>query len=148
MIMSPDTPLFGRLTLGNNRISLGRAGMTTLMIRATEQLRKIRVSDSTVIQLEMSRDKLPDSTTFDRAALQEHQFVEQINNNPDAESPYPGITLGRVAEAMESLEYINYAMLCEPSRRLGFSNLTIDNWREAYESKFPDCAHYFPKWID
>lgn len=145
--MSPDTPLFGRMTLGNNRINLGRAGFSILMIRATEQLRKSRIGDSTVIQLEMSRDKLPDSTTFDRASLQEQQFIQNLEVNPNDESPYEGITLGRVSEVMMSQAYENYAFICEPVNRIGIPQGDIFTIQEAYKVFAPDCLPHFPKWI-
>lgn len=146
--MSPETPLFGRLTLGSNRISLGRAGFATLFLRATGELHKHRVGDDVVVQIEMSRNKLPDSTTFDKASIIEHSIAAQILTDQNAESPFPGITVGRVTEVMMSPEYAAYEAICDPIKRLGLTNFAIDGARLTYELCFPDCAPYFPKWID
>lgn len=146
--MSPETPLFGRLTLGSNRVSLGRAGFATLFLRAANELKKQRVGDDTVIQLELSRNRLPDSTTFDKAAIIEHSIAARTLSNDDDESPFPGITVGRVAEAMSDSRYIAYAHVCEPVNRIGAGQLDIENIRFAYQNKFPDCFDHFPKWVD
>ena len=147
-IMSPDTPLFGRITLGANRISLGRAGTTTLFVRALEQIRKLRPSDDAVIQLEMSRSPLPDATTFDKLARAEHQLAERIVTDPDQPSPFPGITVGRVAEVMSTREYEAYNELCEPDKRMGLSQDEINAVYSAYWNVAADCIAHFPKWID
>lgn len=146
--MSPETPLFGRLTLGSNRISLGRAGFATLFLRATGELHKHRVGDDVVIQIEMSRNKLPDSTTFDKASIIEHSIAAQILTDQNAESPFPGITVGRVTEAMSSESYMAYAAICDPLMRIGMTSEHMQRIAFAYQSEFGDCAPYFPKWID
>lgn len=146
--MSPDTPLFGRLTLGGNRINLGRGGFNVLMIRAAEQLKKLRVGDDTVIQIECSRNRMQDASTFDKLQVIEHQLAAKTITDPSTESPFPGVTVGRVNEAMASQEYAAYAEICDPIKRLGLTKFFIDGTRLAYEQCFPDCAPYFPKWIE
>lgn len=146
--MSPETPLFGRLTLGSNRVSLGRAGFATLFLRAANELKKQRVGDDTVIQLELSRNRLPDSTTFDKAAIIEHSIAARTLSNDDDESPFPGITVGRVAEVMMSQEYQAYEAICEPTKRMGISNPEIHEIASAYKEFAPDCFDHFPKWVD
>ncbi len=145
--MSPDTPLFARVSLGNKRVSLGRASVSVLMIRAMEQMRKFRHSDDMVISIELSPSKLMDSTTFDRAALQEQEFAQQIVTDPKAESPFPGIKIGRVTEVMESPQYQAYERIREPTMRLGLDIRTIERIQLEYLAAFPDCAPYFPKWV-
>jgi hypothetical protein len=147
-IMSPDTPMFGRVTINGNRISLGRAGTTTLLIRLAQQLRKVRPSDDSVIQVELSRNNLPDSTTFDKLAREEQQFAERVITDRDALSPWPGVTVGTVALAMESPEYIAYNEICDPQKRIGMSDLKIQRIIDAYATLFPDCISHFPKWIE
>jgi hypothetical protein len=142
--MSPDTPLFGRITIGANRISLGRAGTTALMIRVLEQMRKVRASEDSVIQIELSRAPLPDATTFDRLARQEQQLAERVITDPDAASPFPGITVGRVAEVMSSPEYEAFNEVCDPDKRAGLSPDEVNNIQWAYQRAFPDCAPFFP----
>lgn len=145
--MSPDTPLFGRLTLGGSKISLGRAGFNILMIRASEQIQKHRIGDDTIIILEASRGKLMDSSSLDRAAVQEHQFNENIITDSNAESPFPGITIGRVAEVMMTHEYVAYEAICDPTKRQGLSQVDIQEITMAYHSIARDCFPHFPKWI-
>ncbi len=146
--MSPDTPLFGRMTLGSNRVSLGRGGFNILMIRASEQLQKHRVSDDTVIQIECSRNRLQDATTFDKMQVVEQQLATQIITDHSADSPFPGITVGRVAEVMMSPEYLAYEAICEPSKRMGLSASEINSIILNYHETFPDCHLHFPKWIN
>ena len=145
--MNPDTPLFGRITIGSNRTSLGRSAISTLMIRAMEQIRKARHRDDLVIQIEISPARLPDSTTFDRQALLELQVAEQTVVDPSSESPFPGITVGEVADAMSSPEYEAYAEICDPVKRQGLGQATLEKIQADYVSKFPMCAMHFPRWI-
>ena len=147
--MSPDTPLFGRLTIGANRVSLGRGGTTLLLIRIAEQLRKLRPSEDAVIQIELSRNSLPDSSTFDKLARAEQQFGERIITDENAPSPFPNITVGRVAQAMASIEYESfYEIASDPEKRMGLSQFDLEAIRSNYELAYPDCAPHFPKWVD
>lgn len=146
--MSPDTPMFGRITIGANRTSLGRAGTTTLLIRVAEQLRKVRPSDDTVVQIELSRNLLPDSTTFDKLSRAEAQFAERVIADPTTASPFPGITVGRVAEVMATPEYEAFEAICEPEKRM---SMTLEEIREitaAYSEVAFDCITHFPKWVE
>ncbi len=145
--MSPDTPIFGRLTLGSNRINLGRGGFHILMVRAAEQLQKHRIGDDTVIQIEMCRNRLQDATTFDKLQVIEQQLGAQIITDADAESPFPGITVGRVAMVMMTPEYVAYESICEPEKRMGLSQGDIDRITQEYHSIARDCFPHFPKWI-
>lgn len=146
--MSPDLPLYGRITINAARTSLGRADVATMMIRAMEQVRKTRKTDEVMIQIEMSLVKLPDSTTFDRAALIENQLAAATIVDDNAESPFPGITVGRVAECMASPEYEAFAAICEPANRIGLTQDDLDRIAAPYIEKYFDCSHHFPKWID
>lgn len=146
--MSPDTPLFGRLTVGGNRVSLGRAGTTVLLIRVAQQLRKIRPADDTIIQIELSRNNLPDSSTFNRQAREEQLFAERVIVNPDEMSPFPGITIGRVAEVIASPEYEAFNEICDPEKRMTLSPAEIEQIRNDYLAIARECFQHFPKWID
>lgn len=145
--MSPDTPMFGRLTLGANRVSLGRGGSTTLLIRVAEQLRKLRPTDDTVIQIELSRNHLPDSSTFDKLARAEQQLSQRVITDANAPSPFPNITVGRVAEVMATPEYMAYEAICEPNNRITLSENDIADIIHAYTRIAPECISYFPKWV-
>lgn len=142
--MSPDTPLFGRITLNGNRISLGRGGTTTLFVRALEQIRKLRVGDDMVIQIEMSRGPLPDATTFDKLARAEQQLSERVITDTDAPSPFPGITVGRVAEVMMTPEYERMNEICDPEKRMTMTPQEINEIQWAYQKVAPDCWRFFP----
>jgi hypothetical protein len=146
--MSPETPLFGRMTHNGKRINLGRAPTHVLMTRALEEMRKLRKSDEMIIQLEFGTSRLQDATTFDKMQVVVQQLAAQIITDVDVESPFSGITVGRVAEAMASESYANYSMLCEPDKRIGFADSIINDWRTRYSQEFPDCFPHFPKWID
>lgn len=143
--MSPDTPMFGRMTIGANRVSLGRGGTTTLLVRVAEQLRKLRPSDDTVIQIELSRNHLPDTTTFDKLARAEQQLAERIVTDLDAESPFPGITIGRVAEIMATPEYERMNEICDPEKRMLLTPEEINEITWAYQRIAPDEWPFFPK---
>lgn len=146
--MSPTTPLFGRITFGSNRISLGRESTSELLMRAAEQIRKNRIGDDTVIQIEICRNRLPDASSFNRAALLEQELAANIITDPKVESPFNGISVGRVCDVMALKEYEAYESICKPDQRIGLSNQEIDSIKKAYELAAPDCFDHFPKWID
>lgn len=145
--MSPDTPMFARLTHGAKRINLGRAPLNVLMIRALEEMRKIRKQDEMVLQIEFGTSRLMDATTFDRAAIQEQEFTSHLKNDPNEPSPFEGITMGRVAEVMMLPEYVAYEAICDPMKRQGMSQPDIDRITQEYHAIARDCFEHFPKWI-
>lgn len=146
--MSPTTPLFGRITFGNQRISLGRESTSELLMRAAEQIRKNRIGDDTVIQIEICRNRLPDATSFNRISLLEQELAAKIITDAKAESPFPGISVGRVIEVMGTPEYEAYFQTCQPDQRIGLSQTELDRIRQEYQLIAPDCYSHFPKWID
>jgi hypothetical protein len=139
--------MFARLTHGAKRISLGRGPIHVVLTRAMEEMRKIRKQDEMIIQLELGTSRLMDSTTFNHAAIQEQAFAQNIQHDHFAESPFPGITIGRVAEVMMTPEYQAYEAICQPDKRMGLSLTDIDEIRIAYHTIAPDCFPHFPKWI-
>lgn len=145
--MNLKRPLFGRITIGTTRSTLGKAEVSTMFVRAVEQMRKSR-NDDGVVLIELSFAPLPDTTKLDRVTMLEQEFANNITSDPDAESPFPGITIGRVTEVMESAEYLAYEALCDPEHRAGVSQDHIDLVRQRYHDRFPDCFEHFPKWID
>ena len=145
--MNSNTPLFGRISIGANRVSLGRGTLAAMLIRAAEQIKKARHKDDLLIRIELSPAKLPDSTTFDKSALLEQQLAEQTITDLSADSPFQGITIGRVTEAMLSPEYNAYAEICEPEKRIGLSDSQIRDIRQRWEAAYPDCASHFPVWL-
>lgn len=145
--MSPDTLMFARLTHGAKRINLGRAPINVLMIRAMEEIKKIRKQDEMILQIEFGTSRLMDSTTFDRAAIQEQEFTSHLKHDPNEPSPFEGITMGRVAEVMMLPEYVAYEAICDPMKRQGMSQQDIDSITIQYRNAARDCFDYFPKWI-
>lgn len=145
--MNPDTPLYGRITTGQTRTSLGRAAISTLMIRAMEQIRKTRHAETLVIQIELSPSKLQDSSTFDRHSILAAEQAQLAVDSSSGESPFPGISLARVAEAIASPEYAAYEKICDPEQRIGLNEATIKSITESYSSAFPDCFSSFPRWV-
>jgi hypothetical protein len=101
-----------------------------------------------VIQIELCRNHLPDSTTFDKLARQEQQFAERVVSDPDQPSPFVGISTGRVAQVMSTPEYEAYAEICEPDKRIGISQGEIDRITTEYFNVARECFEHFPKWVD
>ena len=118
------------------------------MIRTVQELKKLRVNDEQVIQLELCKAKLPDATTFDKYMILEQQVAAQTLTNPDDESPFPGITIGRVTEVMMTSEYEACARICDPGNRVGLTGEQIEEILYNYTWAYPDCAPHFPKWVD
>lgn len=145
--MSPESKLYGRLTVGANRSSIGHAPLNVLLVRASQEIQKAKHREEMIITLEMSPSRLPDSTVFDKAAVIEQQLSSSIITDPNSESPFPGITVGRVAEIMMTPEYIAYEAICEPDKRMGLNSVEVELIRFTYQSAYEDCFQYFPKWI-
>jgi hypothetical protein len=146
--MSPESKLYGRLTVGANRSSIGHAPLNVLLVRASQEIQKAKHREEMIITLEMSPSRLPDSTVFDKAAIIEQQLSNSIVTDPNAESPFPGITVGRVAQVMMTPEYVAYAAICEPDKRMTLHQTEIDAIRIAYKRVAGDAMDYFPKWVD
>lgn len=146
--MNPTRSLFGRLTLNGKRTDLGFAPLNTLFIRAAQTYASTRSNGDVNLVLEVSGAKLPDSSILSREQIVEQELVRHIETNPDEESPFEGITMGRVAEAMSSPQYAAWAELCLPDKRMGVADDLIDACRDAYREAFPDCFPHFPKWVE
>lgn len=145
--MSPESKLYGRLAIGAARTSLGHAPMNVILIRAAEEIKKAKHREDMLITLEMSPSRLPDSTLFDKTSVMEQQLAANISTDMDAESPFPGITIGRVAEVMMTPEYNAYEAICDPLKRQGLSQSDIDRITQEYHAVARDCFEHFPKWI-
>lgn len=145
--MSPDIAFFGRITIDGKRSTLGRSSYATILTRAAEQIRLARAKEESLIQIEISRGKFLDSTTFDKSALMEQELAQNSLTDPNDESPFPGITVGRVAEVMESPEYQAYEAICDPHKRNGLAASYVNSIILEYHETFPDCHPHFPKWI-
>lgn len=146
--MSPESKLHGRLTVGSSRISIGHAPAHVLMTRVMGELQKIKHREDMVIQIEMSPARLPDATSFNRVTLLEQELAAKIITDAKADSPFPGISVGRVVEVMGTKEYEAYESICKPDNRIGLTEVDIDTIRDTYRIKFNDCFPYFPQWVD
>ncbi len=146
--MSPDSKVYGRVTIGGNRVSIGHASVSVMLIRAGQEIQKAKHRAEMVIQIELSPTRLLDATTFDKAAKIEHELSTHFITNPDEDSGFPGVTIRRLTEAMDSPEYKAYAEICDPEKRMSLNEEFIQDTIQAFEVRFPDCFQYFPKWVD
>ncbi len=147
--MNPQRNLFGRITINGKRTDLGHTTLSTMFIRAAQVYNSTqsRSPDINII-LELSGAKLPDSSIMNREAIIEQSVAAHIVTDPNEESPFEGITMGRVQEAMASPEYQTWAHYCLPDNRLGVTSGDIVSAEAAYIERFPDCSPHFPKWVD
>jgi hypothetical protein len=147
--MNPQRSLYGRITINSKRTDLGYAPLNQLFLRAAQTYAMTR-SDSRdlLITLEVSAAKLPDSSILNREAMVEQQLASAIIQDPDEESPFEGITIGRVQEVMATPEYETWAHLCIPVNREGVPHSQVQMVKMIYEDKFPDCAPHFPRYIE
>jgi hypothetical protein len=147
--MNLNRVMFGRINIGSKRHSLGQANLATLLIRMRSILDSARVdSKEVLITVEMSTSALPESSTFSRESQIEQSLASLMITDADEESPFPGITIGRVAEVMSSPEYQGYALVCEPDKRIGVPDSHIELLRTQYQLFAPDCFEHFPRWVD
>lgn len=142
--MNPERIVYGRLTINDDRIDLGRASVRVMMQRFIEQYAKKRYDGEKLrLTIELADDKL--TTTILSREAQLEQEAQQLYVSPD-EEVFPGVTAARAMEVMDTPEYIAYAHICEPANRIGVPDDTIEQVREAYKSRFSDCFDHFPLW--
>lgn len=147
--MNPQRSLFGRVTINGKRTDLGFATLNTMFIRAAQVYASTQSRASEInIVIELSAAKLPDSSILNREAIIEQSVAAQIVTDPNEESPFEGITIGRVQEAMASPEYALWYQYCQPDNRIGVDDDSIHSAQHSYEARFPDCAPHFPRWIE
>lgn len=147
--MNPSRSLYARITINGNRTDLGFTTFSTILLRAAEVFRttQSRAADIT-ITMEVSAAKLPDSSILNKEQIIEQAMAAQIITDENEESPFEGVSIGRVREAMASLSYSLWAEMCDPEKRIGFDFEYIEQARLNYERDFPDCAPHFPKYIE
>lgn len=147
--MNPNRGLFARITINGKRTDLGHATIHQLFLRAAQVYAGARVSGSELlIVLEASGAKLPDSSILNKEAIVEQQLLGHTVTDPEEESPFPGITIGRVQEVMASPEYIAWSYFCDPANREGVDHGLMVQVRHAYEHTFPDCVGHFPLYVE
>lgn len=147
--MNPQRTLFGRISINGKRTDLGHATLSTLFIRAAQVYNSTQSRSPEInLTIEVSHAKLPESSIMNREAMLEQSVAAQIITNPNDESPFEGITIGRVQQAMASPEYATWYQYCQPDNRIGIPDADIINAEARYIEAFPDCAPHFPKWIE
>jgi hypothetical protein len=147
--MNPARSLYARMTLNGKRTDLGFAAINIIFVRAAQVYQSTPSKGSEItMTLELSASKLPDTSILNREAMVEQSLAAQIVTDPSEESPFEGITMGRVQEAMASPEYATWYQYCQPDNRLGVDVQSIQDARQSYLERFPDCFPHFPKWID
>lgn len=147
--MNPTRPLYGRITVNGKRTDLGFAPINIMFVRAAQVYQSTPAKGSEIsLTVELSAVRLPDSSILNREAVVEQSLAAQIVTDPNEESPFDGISMGRVQEAMASPEYALWYQYCQPDNRIGVDPNDIQNALDAYNVRFPDCVVHFPKWID
>jgi hypothetical protein len=147
--MNLQRQLFGRLTINGKRYDLGYTTMSQLLLRLAQVYSAHRSSSQElIVTFEASGTKLPDSSVLNREQMLEQSLAASIVNDPNEESPFEGISMGRVQEVMLSPEYEAWAYYCLPANREGITHDLIEFAQIAYRDKFPDCAPHFPKYIE
>ena len=147
--MNPTRKMFGRITINGKRESLGASPYPILIQRAIQLMDRSRVDGKEIfVTFEISSIPLPEASIFSRESQIEQSLASLMITDADEESPFPGITIGRVAEVMSSPEYQGYALVCEPDKRIGVPDSHIELLRTQYQLFAPDCFEHFPKWVD
>ena len=148
--MNINRPLYGRITIGNDRKSLGFATFDELMTRAVHTFVTTKSRASINIVLEVSENQLPATTLMNDEQRIESEFTALLAQaDLDEDTAWPGIKLSRVVEVSATPEYLAYQSIAtNPSRRIGVDQSTIDSIKSAYFELAPDCAPHFPSWID
>lgn len=146
--MNPNRKLYGRITIGGTRSSLGYAEFSELMMRATHVYIKAKWSGNISVLLEVSQDQLPEQSIQSEEERLNNEFFSQMQPL-DSESPYEGLTMGQIAEAMDSDEYKAYALVAShPEKRLGLTQRDLERLQLEYVQRFPLVAVHIPVWVD
>lgn len=146
--MNMDRPYFGRVTVNDSKIKLGKTELIEVLKRLVVQLSEHKSPSTSRIQIivELSTDPLPESSIMSREQTLALEMQSLIVD--DSEEVFPGVTAARVAEVMVTPEYEAYRLICEPDKRIGVPDHDIALIRSTYFSMFPDCIMYFPLWVE
>lgn len=146
--MNPSRNLYARMTLNGERKSLGCAPMNEIVTRLTSQYLKHKY-DGNKLQLivEISYDELPAESIMSREQQLESELASHMITDP-AEELFPGVTVARMQQVIETELFEQYKHICEPSNRIGLDQSIIDDIRSRYRDEYPDCVAHFPLWRD
>lgn len=140
-------PLYGRITIGNEQVSLGRAELPVMaerMIRELVKPNKPRGSARAFIELSQE----PITGDIDPIKKLEMEFQPEFDSR-DTEVA-PGITLGMVADACTQPQYTRWNLIStDPVKRAVMSVDEINAAREEFDSQYPGYRLAgFPPWND
>lgn len=144
--MDLDKHLFGRLTIGSERIGLGNANVPILMQRIISQLQRAKPGKTIRIVIELSNERLPEASIMNREQALTNEMSQLMADQ--SEEAFPGVTVERVQEVMSTQCYQEYARICEPHARIGLDADYIAERKDAYQRLYPDCAPHFPRWVE
>lgn len=148
--MNPERKVFGRMTVGKERITLGRAAFSDMLLRVSREYLKSQYRGEAPIVIELSQNELPEAFSIDKPpSVEEELFGRMVDQSEiQDEEAFPGVSVGRVIEVHESKEYERYALICDPAKRVGMDSQEVERIIQEYTDKFPDCVAHFPKWLD
>lgn len=145
--MDPQRILYGRVTHGDSQVDLGRATFETMLKRLAITSRSIPGQAKRII-VELSADPITDLSHASRSVQIEAELESSILRTSEVHEEWrPGISFERMGEAIDSESYKAYARICEPNKRLGLTELRIEQIRLAYEHEWPDVSQHIPVWI-
>lgn len=146
--MNPERIVFGRVTINGDKTSLGRAKFVTLLQRLAQTFHSKEYRGGKLqLIVEISDDPLPVATIMSREDQLTHELQTHMVTDPDEEA-FPGVTISRMLQVIETTTYEQYNHICEPSHRVGLDRQTIQSIRDKYAEEFPDCVAHFPLWRD
>ena len=145
--MNFNRPVYGKITIGSHKIDLGRAPtMMEMMKRLLEQAKSAKITEDQIMIIEFAYQILPKNLTLSREALLEQELQSMMLTDL-TEEVYPGVTLARVHEVMETEIFTQYYEICQPDKRIGIDDSSINKIKQTYELEFPDCVDHFPLWV-
>ena len=146
--MNPERKLFGRVNFGPNQVDLGRATIDKLAVRLIEQYRKSKYQGEPLsILVEIHSNPLPPTTIMSREQQLLHEFAN-IPLTPDDEEIYPGITMGRAMEIMNSDIGQQYNEIRNPDKRVGLGNDYVTQIRRCFDEQFGEDGQTVLPWIE
>ena len=147
--MNPNRPLYARITLNNSKKSLGKAPTLNEFLRraAVEYTTHKYNGEKFIGLIEFSYEPLPSDTIMSREQQLLHEFAN-IPLTPDDEEIYPGITMGRAMEIMNSEIGIRYNEIRNPDKRVGLDNEIIKEVRLDFHNAYGIDGQTVLPWIE
>ena len=148
--MNPNRAIYGRLTINDEKKSLGRApGINEMLQRIQQQYLKSEYRGENLrLIVELSFEEIPQFESIMSRQQQLEAEAQSMMITDQSEEVFPGITLARVNEVYFSPEYKAYEHVCAPENRIGLDESEIARIRQSYAERFPDCIDKFPLWRD